>query len=32
MRAGGSLVLDSSVVGLTSDPGIAAYATSKHAW
>jgi NAD(P)-dependent dehydrogenase (short-subunit alcohol dehydrogenase family) len=31
MRAGGSLVLNSSVVGLTSDPGIAAYATSKHA-
>ena len=31
MRSGGSLVLNSSVVGLTSDPGIAAYATSKHA-
>ncbi|WP_028065210.1 SDR family NAD(P)-dependent oxidoreductase [Solirubrobacter soli] len=31
MRPGGSLVLNSSVVGLTSDPGIAAYATSKHA-
>jgi NAD(P)-dependent dehydrogenase (short-subunit alcohol dehydrogenase family) len=31
MRAGGSLILNSSVVGLTSDPGIAAYATSKHA-
>ena len=31
MRTGGSLVLNSSVVGLTSDPGIAAYATSKHA-
>jgi len=31
MQAGGSLVLNSSVVGLTSDPGIAAYATSKHA-
>jgi NAD(P)-dependent dehydrogenase (short-subunit alcohol dehydrogenase family) len=31
MRDGGSLVLTSSVVGLTSDPGICAYATSKHA-
>jgi NAD(P)-dependent dehydrogenase (short-subunit alcohol dehydrogenase family) len=31
MRDGGSLILNSSVVGLTSDPGIAAYATSKHA-
>jgi NAD(P)-dependent dehydrogenase (short-subunit alcohol dehydrogenase family) len=31
MRRGGSLVLNSSVVGLTSDPGICAYATSKHA-
>ena len=31
MRPGGSLILNSSVVGLTSDPGIAAYATSKHA-
>jgi NAD(P)-dependent dehydrogenase (short-subunit alcohol dehydrogenase family) len=31
MRPGGSLVLNSSVAGLTSDPGIAAYATSKHA-
>ena len=31
MRSGGSLMLNSSVVGLTSDPGIAAYATSKHA-
>jgi NAD(P)-dependent dehydrogenase (short-subunit alcohol dehydrogenase family) len=31
MRASGSLILNSSVVGLTSDPGIAAYATSKHA-
>ena len=31
MRPGGSLVLNSSVVGLTSDAGIAAYATSKHA-
>ena len=31
MRPGGSLILNSSVVGLTSDPGLAAYATSKTA-
>ena len=31
MRPGGSLIFNSSVVGLTSDPGSAAYATSKHA-
>jgi NAD(P)-dependent dehydrogenase (short-subunit alcohol dehydrogenase family) len=31
MRRGGALVINSSVVGLTSDPGIVAYATSKHA-
>jgi NAD(P)-dependent dehydrogenase (short-subunit alcohol dehydrogenase family) len=31
MHEGGSIILNSSVVGLTSDPGIAAYATSKHA-
>lgn len=31
MRDGGSLVITSSVVGLTSDAGIAGYATSKHA-
>ena len=31
MRAGGSVIINSSVVGLTSDRGIAAYATSKHA-
>jgi NAD(P)-dependent dehydrogenase (short-subunit alcohol dehydrogenase family) len=31
MRDGGSVVINSSVVGLTSDAGIAAYATSKHA-
>lgn len=31
MRDGGSIVITSSVVGVTSDPGIAAYATSKHA-
>lgn len=31
MRPHGSLIFNSSVVGLTSDPGICAYATSKHA-
>jgi NAD(P)-dependent dehydrogenase (short-subunit alcohol dehydrogenase family) len=31
MRRGGSLIINSSVVGVTSFPGIAAYATSKHA-
>jgi NAD(P)-dependent dehydrogenase (short-subunit alcohol dehydrogenase family) len=31
MQRGGSLIINSSVVGLTSDRGIAAYATSKHA-
>jgi NAD(P)-dependent dehydrogenase (short-subunit alcohol dehydrogenase family) len=31
MERGGSLIINSSVVGLTSAPGIAAYATSKHA-
>ena len=31
MRAGGSLIINSSVVGLTSAEGIAGYATSKHA-
>lgn len=31
MEPGGSLIINSSVVGLTSEPGIAAYATSKHA-
>lgn len=31
MRDGGSLVITSSVVGLTAAPGIAGYATSKHA-
>ena len=31
MEPGGSLIINSSVVGLTSDQGIAAYATSKHA-
>jgi NAD(P)-dependent dehydrogenase (short-subunit alcohol dehydrogenase family) len=31
LRPGSSLILNSSVVGLTSDPGISAYATPKHA-
>jgi NAD(P)-dependent dehydrogenase (short-subunit alcohol dehydrogenase family) len=31
MNDGGSIVMTASVVGLTSDPGISAYATSKHA-
>jgi NAD(P)-dependent dehydrogenase (short-subunit alcohol dehydrogenase family) len=31
MVAGGSIIINSSVVGLTSDPGISAYATAKHA-
>lgn len=31
MQPGGSLIINSSVVGLTSDRGISAYATSKHA-
>jgi NAD(P)-dependent dehydrogenase (short-subunit alcohol dehydrogenase family) len=31
MNDGGALIINSSVVGLTSDAGIAAYATSKHA-
>jgi NAD(P)-dependent dehydrogenase (short-subunit alcohol dehydrogenase family) len=31
MSRGGSAIVNSSVVGLTSDPGITAYATSKHA-
>jgi NAD(P)-dependent dehydrogenase (short-subunit alcohol dehydrogenase family) len=31
MSEGGSAIVNSSVVGLTSDPGITAYATSKHA-
>jgi NAD(P)-dependent dehydrogenase (short-subunit alcohol dehydrogenase family) len=31
LPAGGSVVINSSVVGLTSDPGIVAYATAKHA-
>lgn len=31
MREGGSIVITSSVVGVTSDAGICAYATSKHA-
>jgi NAD(P)-dependent dehydrogenase (short-subunit alcohol dehydrogenase family) len=31
MSDGGSIIITSSVVGVTSDPGICAYATSKHA-
>lgn len=31
MRRGGSIVINASVVGVTADPGICAYATSKHA-
>ncbi|MGE5286105.1 MAG: SDR family NAD(P)-dependent oxidoreductase [Micromonosporaceae bacterium] len=31
MREGGSVIINSSVVGLTSDAGICAYATAKHA-
>ena len=30
MREGGCIIMTSSVVGVTSDPGIAAYAASKH--
>ena len=31
MNDGGSIIFTSSVVGVTADPGICAYATSKHA-
>lgn len=31
MNEGGSIIITGSVVGVTSDPGICAYATSKHA-
>jgi NAD(P)-dependent dehydrogenase (short-subunit alcohol dehydrogenase family) len=31
LRDGGSVIINSSVVGLTSDAGICAYATAKHA-
>jgi NAD(P)-dependent dehydrogenase (short-subunit alcohol dehydrogenase family) len=31
MADGGSIIITSSVVGLTSDAGISAYATAKHA-
>jgi NAD(P)-dependent dehydrogenase (short-subunit alcohol dehydrogenase family) len=31
MRAGGSVIINSSVVGVTSDRGISGYATAKHA-
>jgi len=31
MRNGGAIIIMSSVMGLTADPGVAAYATAKHA-
>ncbi len=31
MQNGGSIIIMSSVMGLTADPGVAAYATAKHA-
>jgi NAD(P)-dependent dehydrogenase (short-subunit alcohol dehydrogenase family) len=31
MNDGGSIVITSSIMGVTADPGVAAYATSKHA-
>ena len=31
MNAGGSVLINASVVAVTADPGICAYATSKHA-
>ena len=31
MNDGGSIIFTSSVIGVTADPGICAYATSKHA-
>jgi len=31
LRDGGSVIINSSVVGLTSDAGISGYATAKHA-
>ncbi len=31
MRDGGSIIIMSSIMGLTADPGVAAYATAKHA-
>ncbi|GMV01034.1 MAG: oxidoreductase [Burkholderiales bacterium] len=31
MRDGGSVLVTSSVMGVTADPGVSAYATSKHA-
>lgn len=31
MESGGSVVITSSVMGVTADPGVCAYATSKHA-
>jgi NAD(P)-dependent dehydrogenase (short-subunit alcohol dehydrogenase family) len=31
MKDGGSIILTSSIMGVTADPGVCAYATSKHA-
>src|SRR5574340_524419 len=31
VRDGGSVLITASVMGVTADPGVAAYATSKHA-
>jgi NAD(P)-dependent dehydrogenase (short-subunit alcohol dehydrogenase family) len=31
MNDGGSVIITSSIMGVTADPGVAAYATSKHA-
>lgn len=31
LRAGASVLINSSVMGVTADPGVSAYATSKHA-
>ena len=31
MNDGGSIIITSSIMGVTSDPGVCAYATSKHA-
>lgn len=31
MNDGGSIIITSSIMGVTADPGVAAYATSKHA-
>jgi NAD(P)-dependent dehydrogenase (short-subunit alcohol dehydrogenase family) len=31
MNDGGSIIITSSIMGVTADPGVCAYATSKHA-